>query len=148
MVYTLGSCLPESHVAYRLRRALPHDVPRQPVIGSGGGARKCVPVVEAQPLAATLALPYFPPMAENPTTGELFKAKVILEADVVAAVEAVFAGQATDAYPIKDGYTLDLLAAIEGNPAARAGLVAEGVSVAYRRNLARTAILLARPTKG
>ena len=91
--------------------------------------------------------PYRAAMAENPTAGGLYKAKVILEADVMAAVEAVLAGRPTDQHPLADGYTIDLVAAVDAHPLAKAGLAAEVASLAYRRNLARTAILLARPSK-
>ena len=37
-------------------------------------------------------------MAENPTTGDLYKAKAILEADVVAAVDAFMADPTTTAF--------------------------------------------------
>lgn len=98
-------------------------------------------------MPAVYGLPYPDAMAENPTTGELYKAKAILEADVMAAVEAVLAGRATDQHPLADGYTIDLVAAVDAHPLAKAGLAAEVASLAYRRNLARTAILLARPSK-
>ena len=86
-------------------------------------------------------------MANDPTFGDLFKAKAIFEADVVAAVEAVLAGRATDRHPLADGYTIDLIAAVEAHPVAKAGLAGKAASLAFRRNLARTAILLARPVK-
>ena len=50
-------------------------------------------------------------MAEKPTTGELYKAKTIFEADLEAAVEAVLAGRATDQHLLAGGYTIDLVAA-------------------------------------
>lgn len=86
-------------------------------------------------------------MADNPTTGDLFKAKLVTNDEVDRAVEVVLSGAATDVHALAGGYTLDLVAAVANHTAASAGLAADGVSAAYRRNLARTAILLARPVK-
>jgi hypothetical protein len=47
---------------------------------------------------------YLAGMTENPTTGDLYKAKAILEADVVAAVDAFMADPTTTAFLFGDGY--------------------------------------------
>ena len=82
------------------------------------------------------------------TVCELYKAKAILEADVVAAFEVVLAGRATNRHPLADSYTIDLIAAVDAHPVAKAGLASEVASLAYRRNLARAVILLSRPAMG
>jgi hypothetical protein len=54
-------------------------------------------------------------MAENPTTGELYKAKAILETDVVAAVDAFMVDPTTTLFVFGDGYRLDLAAAVRSH---------------------------------
>ena len=67
-------------------------------------------------------------MAEKPTAGELYKAKVVLEADVVAAVEAVLAGRATDQHPLADGYSFSLGRHLSGKlEAERSRVVVDAV---------------------
>lgn len=52
----------------------------------------------------------------GPTVGELFKAKAATDDQVNAAVEAYVAGSVTTAYPIADGDSLDLTAAVAVHP--------------------------------
>ena len=87
-------------------------------------------------------------MAETPTTGELFKAKAILNEDVDAAVDAFMADPTLTAFLMGDGYVLDLAAAVQANPFAKRMLADPAMRDALKRTAVRAAILLARPVKG
>ena len=86
-------------------------------------------------------------MTENPTTGELYKAKAVTEEDVVGAVDAFMADQTMAAFRFGNGYQIDLAAAVEAHGWARAAMAADDVIVHVQRTAVRTAILLARPEK-
>lgn len=86
-------------------------------------------------------------MAENPTTGELYKAKAILEADVDAAVDAFMADPTTTAFLFGDGYRIDLVEAVRLHEWASVTAANEGATEHLKRVAVRTAILLARPEK-
>jgi hypothetical protein len=51
-------------------------------------------------------------MAESPTTGELYEAKAILEADVVAAEDAFMQDPSTTLFVFGEGYQIDLAASV------------------------------------
>jgi hypothetical protein len=87
-------------------------------------------------------------MTDTPTTGELMKAKAILSDEVDAAVDAVLAKPDLGAYPIGCGYLLDLGAAIKAHKPALAALTDLDRPEKFKRTMARTTILLARPKKG
>lgn len=84
-------------------------------------------------------------MAERLTTGDLYKAKLILEKDVVAAVDAFMANPSTSAFLIGEGFALDLYAAVAASPFALRVLADPNALPASKRCAVRTAILLARP---
>lgn len=86
-------------------------------------------------------------MAENPTTSELYKAKSILEADVVAAVEAFMVDPTTTAFLFGDGYQIDLADAVSSHEWAKVTVANKDTTDHLRRAAVRTAILLARPDK-
>ena len=86
-------------------------------------------------------------MAENPTTSELYKAKSILEADVVAAVDAFMADPTTTAFLFGDGYQIDLADAVSSHEWAKVTVANKDTTDHLRRAAVRTAILLARPDK-
>jgi hypothetical protein len=54
-------------------------------------------------------------MAENPTIGELYKVKTILEADVFAAVDAFMADPTTTSFLFGDGYQIDTAEAVSSH---------------------------------
>lgn len=85
--------------------------------------------------------------APDRTVGELFKAKAVTDDEVNAAVEAYLAEPETAAHQIADGYLLDLAAAVQAHPFARATLSGERPTSARKRKAVRTAILLARAQK-
>jgi hypothetical protein len=86
-------------------------------------------------------------MAENATTGELYKAKAILESDVVAAVDAFMADPTTTLFVFGDGYRLDLAAAVRSHAWADATVRSTEATAHLKRVAVRTAILLGRPEK-
>ena len=87
-------------------------------------------------------------MSTNPSIGELYKAKAITSDEIDAAEDAVLAQPGEGPYPIGDGYLLDLSAAIEAHEPSAAALADPDRPEKFRRTMARTAILLARPDKG
>ena len=87
-------------------------------------------------------------MPDTPTTGELFKAKAILDDEVNVAVDAYLATPDMGPFPIAKGYRLDVAAAVEAGQFARDMLAEPDMSGDQRRKAVRTAILLARPVKG
>jgi len=86
-------------------------------------------------------------MAREPApASELRKVAEVTEQEVDAAVDAVLADLATDAYPLAKGWTLDLVEMLRTNERAAEALKTD--KAAYKRNMVRTAILLAQPVKG
>ena len=79
------------------------------------------------------------------TTGELYKAKAIREADVQAAVDAYMADPATTAFLFGDGYQIDLAEAVSSHEWAKVTVANKDTTDHLRRAAVRTAILLARP---
>jgi hypothetical protein len=87
-------------------------------------------------------------MATNPTVSELFKAKVVTDDDVNAAVEAVLSDLATESYPLTDGYALDLKAVVQASTFATLVLKDVHATSRQKQHAVRAAILLAHPVKG
>lgn len=85
-------------------------------------------------------------MATNPTVSELRKADEISDQEINAAVDAVLADLAAEAYPLAKDWTLDLVEMLRTNKRAVEALKTD--NPAWRRNMVRTAILLAHPVKG
>ncbi|MGN8095996.1 hypothetical protein [Methylobacterium sp. 22177] len=83
---------------------------------------------------------------EPPTVSELRKAAEVTDQEVAAAVDAVLADLATDAYSLAKGWTLDLVETLRTNTRAAEALTTD--KPAWKRNIVRTAILLAHPVKG
>lgn len=93
------------------------------------------------------APPYLAGMAENSTTGDPCKSKVILSDEIDAAVDAVIAKPNVGPYPIGGGYLLDLGAAIQAHKLSASALAAPSTIEAFTQTMVRTAILLARPER-
>ncbi|MEE7449443.1 hypothetical protein MRF4_17410 [Methylobacterium radiotolerans] len=85
-------------------------------------------------------------MASNPSVSELRKAAEITDQEIDAAVDAVLADLATEAYPLAKGWTLHLVETLRTNARAAEALTTD--KPAWKRNMVRTAILLAYPVKG
>ena len=85
-------------------------------------------------------------MAANPTVADLFKARVVTFDDLTAATDDVVAGLLTNAYPLAKGWTLDLIEMLRMD--ARAAEALKNDEPVWKRNMVRTAILLAYPVKG
>lgn len=81
---------------------------------------------------------------DNPTFAELYRAKVITDADLNAAVAAYLADPKPGLRHIAQGIRLDIAATVEANDWARIFVYAPGFSVEQRRSAIKTAILLAR----
>ncbi|KQP63283.1 hypothetical protein ASF41_22355 [Methylobacterium sp. Leaf111] len=86
-------------------------------------------------------------MAEYPTTGELYKAKAILEADVAAAVDAFIADPTTTAFLFGDGYSVDIAEAVSSHDWAKVTVANKEATDHLKWVAVRTAILLARPER-
>ena len=87
-------------------------------------------------------------MATNPTTGELYKAKAVTEADIVAAVDAFMADPTTTAFLFGEGFSIDLAEAVRAHEWASVTVGTKDATEHLKRLAVRTAILLARPEKG
>ena len=85
-------------------------------------------------------------MVTNPTVSELRKVADVSDQEIDAAVDAVLADLATGAYPLAKGWTLDLVETLRTNERAAEALKTD--KTAWKRNMVRTAILLAHPVKG
>ncbi|MCJ2092275.1 hypothetical protein MKK67_07170 [Methylobacterium sp. J-072] len=83
---------------------------------------------------------------ETPSVSDLRRISDVSDDEITAAVDAVLADLATEAYPLAKGWTLDLVAAIASHKASQDALLTD--RDAYKRNMVRTAILLAHPVKG
>lgn len=81
----------------------------------------------------------------NPTVSELRKTSDVTDDEITAAVDAVLADLVTEAYPLAKGWTLDLVSAIAAHKASQDALLTDREP--YKRNMVRTAILLAHPVK-
>ena len=86
-------------------------------------------------------------MATDPTTGELFKQALILDADVHAAVNAYMTDVETGVFPVGEGYGLDLAAAVDAHGPAKRALADPSASDGFKRTVVRAALILARPIK-
>ena len=85
-------------------------------------------------------------MASNPTVSDLRKVSEVTDDEITAAVDAVLADLASEAYPLAKGWILDLVAAVANHKASQDALLTD--REAHKRNMVRTAILLAHPVKG
>lgn len=83
---------------------------------------------------------------EPPTVSELRKAAEVTDQEIDAAVDTVLAELATESYPLAKGWTLDLVETLRTNARAAEALTTD--KPAWKRNMVRTAILLAHPVKG
>lgn len=87
-------------------------------------------------------------MPETPTTGELFKAKAILDDEVIVAVDAYLATPDMGPFPIAKGYRLDVAAAVEASPFVMKTMASSETTEQLKRAAVRKAFVLARPVKG
>lgn len=87
-------------------------------------------------------------MASNPTASELRKAAEITDQEIDAAVDGYLAGPRTERFGFASGYVIDVAAAIERHIPAKIALADAERTPKFKRNMVRTAILLAHPVKG
>lgn len=87
-------------------------------------------------------------MAESfPTTGDLVKAKAITADDLELLVTTYLAAPSEAPLPLGPEHRINVAAAIEAHPQARAALADPAAREGWRKTMLRTAILLARPEK-
>ncbi len=86
-------------------------------------------------------------MTNDPTFGELYKAKAILEADLEAAIDAFIADPTTVSFTIGEAYTVDPHAAVAASPFATATMAQANSSEYVKRSFVRMAILLSKPVR-
>ena len=90
--------------------------------------------------------PYLVIMANIPkTTGELFKAKAVTDADIAAAVDAFMADTSASAFLFGEGYRIDLAEVVRAHEWASVTTANTDATDYLKRASVRTAILLARP---
>lgn len=86
-------------------------------------------------------------MASNPTVSDLLKSKVVTDAQVSAAVDAVLANPRTGPFELASGWVIDLTAAVKADRHAMATLKEPTAKPGSKRAAVRSAILLAHPVK-
>jgi hypothetical protein len=87
-------------------------------------------------------------MTANPTSGGLYKANSLTDADIDAAVDAFMADPTTTAFLFGEGYSIDLAEAACSHEWAFVTVGTKDPTEHLKRLSVRTAILLARPEKG
>lgn len=81
----------------------------------------------------------------DPTTSDLFKAKLVTDEEVNAAVDVFMRDATVSLLRFASGHTLDPAAAVKAHEPARIAVTDSDRSEKFRRGMVRTAILLARP---
>ncbi|TXM92099.1 hypothetical protein FV222_23700 [Methylobacterium sp. WL103] len=81
----------------------------------------------------------------DPTTGDLFKAKIVTDDEVNTAVDIFMRAADVRLFRFASGHTLDLAAAVRASRHATATLTEPTAKDGSKRSAVRTAILLARP---
>jgi len=88
-------------------------------------------------------------MAKEPATvSELREAAEVSDQEIDAAVDAVLADLATEAFPLTEGYALNLTAAVQSSTFATLVLKDGHATPRQKQHAVRTAILLAHPVQG
>ena len=87
-------------------------------------------------------------MADEPTIGSLLKSKVLIPADLSAAVDAYLVGSAATDFRFGEGHVLDLAAAVDAQEPSRRALADLKAAAAFKRTMVQTTIILARSSKG
>jgi hypothetical protein len=91
---------------------------------------------------------YVPAMADqNPTTGDLVRAKAITSADVDALIMSYGENPGAGPLLVGTGYKLDADAAIAAHSTAPGILADPKTKAGWRRTMIKTAILMGRPEK-
>ena len=85
-------------------------------------------------------------MADQETTGELRKATEITDDEINAAVDVVLTKPETTGFKL-GAYSLDFAAAVGAHGPSAKALADPEAKAGWRRTMARTAILMARPEK-
>ncbi|MHC2109003.1 hypothetical protein [Methylobacterium sp. CM6246] len=86
-------------------------------------------------------------MLSNPTVSDLIKSREVTNAQVNAALDAVFADPKIGTFELASGWVLDITAAVKADRHATATLKEPTARPSSRRAAVRSAILLAQPVK-
>ena len=86
-------------------------------------------------------------MASNPTVSELRKAVDITDDEVEAAIDAYLGDPKFAPFHFACGHAINVAAAVEVHQPAKAAMIDPDRSAEFKRNMVRTAILLAHPVK-
>ena len=87
-------------------------------------------------------------MASNPTVSDLFKAAKVTDAEIKAAVETYLSGSKPGPHRFACGYVINVADAVQADQPAKAAVNHPDRLVKFKRNMVRTAVLLAHPVKG
>lgn len=87
-------------------------------------------------------------MVTNPRDSLLLKAARISEAELSAAVDAYVANPSAARFRFRSGLEMDVTAAVEADPPAKAAVIDPDRSAKFKRIMIRTAILLALSAQG
>ena len=87
-------------------------------------------------------------MAKEPpqTIGDMRRKAIVTDKEIAAAIEAYLADPKAKPFQFASGHTLDVGAAVDGHPPAKAALAGKGTSDTFRRTMVRTAVILATPS--
>ena len=87
-------------------------------------------------------------MASNPTVSELRKTSDVTDDEIEAAVDAYLSGLKAGPHRFASGYVINVSDAVQAHQPAKAAVNHPDRSAKFKRNMVRTAILLAHPVKG
>jgi hypothetical protein len=87
-------------------------------------------------------------MASNPTVSELRKTSDVTDEEITTAVDTYLSGSKAGPHRFASGYVMNVADAVQAYVPAKAAVNHPDRSAKFKRNMVRTAILLAHPVKG
>lgn len=84
-------------------------------------------------------------MADRPTIGELLTLRIVTPRELQAVIGSFIANPQPGWWEITDGISVDIVAAINAHPHARAWMSQVGATLASHELVIRTVILSAKP---
>ncbi|GJD99265.1 hypothetical protein [Methylobacterium isbiliense] len=84
-------------------------------------------------------------MADRLTIGELLMLRIVTHRELQAVIDGFLANPQPGWWEITDGISVDILAAVNAHPHARAWMSQPGATLAAHELAIRTVILLAKP---
>ena len=85
---------------------------------------------------------------EIPSVGDLRRKSEVSDEEVEEATAAYLADESAKPFAFKSGHTIDVAAAIEMHPQAKALLADEKTTSGLRRTMVKTAIIMGFPVQG